>query len=115
MKVEESYNYNTFLFASVNGTIGVIASISEEEYKFFEKLTQIITKVIKGVGGFEHSSWRSFKNERRIAESKNFIDGDLVESFLDLNQEQMQIIANDLDVSVEDLCKKIETLAHALH
>lgn len=40
--------------------------------------------MIHGVGGFDWDSWRRFKDERRSEPSAHFIDGDLVEQFLDL-------------------------------
>ena len=44
---------------------------------------------MKGVGGLSHSEWRSFENERRIGtgrpeEQRLFVDGDLIEQFLEL-------------------------------
>lgn len=74
-----------------------------------------LTKVIKGVGGFSHSEWRSFSNERKTVESRNFLDGDLIESFLDLKADKMSEVVKGLDVTVEELCKRIETLQQALH
>jgi DNA damage-binding protein 1 len=40
----------------------------------------------------------------------NFLDGDLIESFLDLGRQNMENVANSLDVSVENLCTQIEEL-----
>lgn len=99
-------------------------------------------KVIKGVGGLKHEQyvplhvlfsfiffflfmflfcfifrWRSFANERRVAEARNFIDGDLIEAFLDLPPEKMQEVVEarqggtPLDMSVDDLIKYVEELA----
>jgi DNA damage-binding protein 1 len=47
-------------------------------------------KVVSGVGGLSHDHWRSFHNEHRgrTNEAKNYVDGDLVESFLDLRREK---------------------------
>lgn len=42
-------------------------------------------KVVKGVGGFDHAQWRSFANQHvAAAPARQFVDGDLVEQFLDL-------------------------------
>lgn len=55
----------------------------------------------------------------RKDEAVNFIDGDLVESFLDLTPQQMQEVVDGLyggrklDKSVEDLCKVVEELMSA--
>ena len=59
--------------------------------------------------------WRSFENERKIAESKGFIDGDLVESFLELPSDKMKEVVKGLNVTVEELVKKIESIQQALH
>lgn len=50
---------------------------------------------------------------------RNFIDGDLIESFLDLTPQQMQNVVDGahggrkLDKSVEELCKVVEELMNA--
>jgi DNA damage-binding protein 1 len=53
-----------------------------------------MNKVVHGVGGLTHSQWRAFKSERRpltkSSESRGFIDGDLVEMFLNLSREDME-------------------------
>jgi len=48
-------------------------------------------------------------------EARNFIDGDLIEMFLDLKQDKMQEVVKGLDVSVEETCKRIEALVQAIH
>ncbi|KAG2276307.1 hypothetical protein Bca52824_058862 [Brassica carinata] len=40
----------TVIFGTVNGMIGVIASLPQEQYAFLEKLQSSLRKVIKGVG-----------------------------------------------------------------
>ena len=44
--------------------------------------------VVPGVGGLDHKFWRSFATDRRTSPAVGFIDGDLVETFLDLSPEQ---------------------------
>lgn len=100
----------TVIFGSVNGVIGVIASLPHEQYVFLEKLQTSLRKVIKGVGGLSHEHWRSFNNEKKTVEAKNFLDGDLIESFLDLNRSKMDEISKQMGVSVEELCKRVEDL-----
>ena len=52
-----------------------------------------LRRVIKGVGGFSHAEWRSFQNEHIVADCRSFVDGDLIEQFLDLKRESMERIA----------------------
>lgn len=100
----------TVIFGTINGVIGVIASLPHEQYVFLEKLQSNLRKVIKGVGGLNHEQWRSFNNEKKTVEARNFLDGDLIESFLDLNRSKMDEISKSMDVTVEELCKRIEEL-----
>ena len=96
----------TVIFGTVNGVIGVIASLPQEHYLFLHKLQQNLVKVIKGVGGLSHEQWRSFNNERKTVDAKNFLDGDL----LDLNRNRMEEISKAMAVPVEELCKRVEEL-----
>ncbi|KAE9461432.1 hypothetical protein C3L33_06662, partial [Rhododendron williamsianum] len=57
----------TVIFGTVNGVIGVIASLPQDQYQFFEKLQSNLRKVIKGVGGLSHEQWRSFYNEKKTS------------------------------------------------
>lgn len=100
----------TVIFGTVNGVIGVIASLPHDQYVFLEKLQANLRKVIKGVGGLSHEQWRSFNNEKKTADAKNFLDGDLIETFLDLNRTRMDEISKAVGVSVEELCKRVEEL-----
>ncbi|KAL5130366.1 DNA damage-binding protein 1 [Glycine soja] len=98
------------IFGTINGVIGVIASLPHEQYVFLEKLQSNLRKVIKGVGGLSHEQWRSFNNEKKTVEARNFLDGDLIESFLDHNRSKMDEISKAVDVSVEELSKRVEEL-----
>ncbi|CAA6668092.1 unnamed protein product [Spirodela intermedia] len=94
----EAAHIPTVIFGTVNG------------FLFLEKLQACLVKVIKGVGGLSHEQWRSFNNEKKTAEARNFLDGDLIESFLDLPRARMDQISHAMGVSMEDLCKRIEEL-----
>lgn len=115
MRFGESSEIKTLLFGTVNGSIGVIAQLNEEQFNFLSKLQQNLSRVIKGLGGFKFSDWRAFTTERKTENSSNFIDGDLVEQFLDLPPDKMKEVVKDINLSVEEVCRRIETLAHATH
>lgn len=100
----------TVIFGTVNGVIGVIASLPHDQYIFLERLQGCLNKVIKGVGGLIHEQWRSFNNEKKTSDARNFVDGDLIESFLDLSRVKMDEVSKVMDVSVEELCKRVEEL-----
>uniref|UniRef100_A0A7S4KRK9 RSE1/DDB1/CPSF1 C-terminal domain-containing protein n=2 Tax=Paramoeba aestuarina TaxID=180227 RepID=A0A7S4KRK9_9EUKA len=105
----------TCLYATVDGSIGVVASLQYKDFEFFSKIEERMRKVVQGIGGLKHEQWRAFKNERRTAKPCSFIDGDLVETFLDLPRENMEQIVDDLPYSVEEVTRMIQTLARQLH
>uniref|UniRef100_A0A4W3I875 DNA damage-binding protein 1 n=1 Tax=Callorhinchus milii TaxID=7868 RepID=A0A4W3I875_CALMI len=113
------------LFGTVNGMIGLVTSLSESWYNFLLDVQNRLNKVIKSVGKIEHSlypfSHQSFHSERKTEPATGFIDGDLIESFLDLNRTKMQEVAvvstenTDCDgmkreATVDDLIKIVEEL-----
>jgi DNA damage-binding protein 1 len=100
----------TVIFGTVNGVIGIVASLPHDQYQFLEKLQGNLVKVIKGVGGLSHEQWRSFNNEKKTSDARNFLDGDLIESFLDLSRVKMEEVSKAVAVPVEELCKRVEEL-----
>lgn len=57
MKLAESedLNVSTLLFGTVSGAIGVIASLPPDFFQFLFNVQEKLTKIISGVGGFDHS------------------------------------------------------------
>jgi len=108
----EAARIPTLIYGTVEGVIGVLASLPQDQFAVLQRLQTALNKVVKGVGGFSHEQWRSFSNERKQNElvATNFVDGDLIESFLDLSKPRMDEVAVHMEISVEDLCKRVEEL-----
>ncbi|KAM9825322.1 DNA damage-binding protein 1 [Syngnathus typhle] len=108
------------LFGTVNGMIGLVTSLSEGWYSLLLDLQNRLNKVIKSVGKIEHSFWRSFHTERKTDQATGFIDGDLIESFLDLGRAKMQEVVSTLQIddgsgmkreaTVDEVIKIVEEL-----
>ncbi|KAG0223154.1 DNA damage-binding protein 1a [Actinomortierella wolfii] len=104
------------LFATVSGAVGVIATLTKERYDFLRHLEKNLTRVIRGIGGLDHGTWRAFRNKTKVLNSENFIDGDLVEMFLDLNQDDINAVmegangGQPITVPVEEVTKLVEEL-----
>lgn len=90
------------LFGTINGQIGMVLSLPKEKFEFLDRLqtamekVKLLTeqrstffKVVRPLGMFDHRDYRRFWNERQSKETKNFIDGDLIEQFLDLRKDEM--------------------------
>uniref|UniRef100_A0A8C8GVN2 DNA damage-binding protein 1 n=1 Tax=Oncorhynchus tshawytscha TaxID=74940 RepID=A0A8C8GVN2_ONCTS len=103
------------LFGTVNGMIGLVTSLSEGWYSLLLDLQNRLNKVIKSVGKIE-----SFHTERKTEQATGFIDGDLIESFLDLGRAKMQEVISTLQIddgsgmkreaTVDEVIKIVEEL-----
>lgn len=108
------------LYGTVNGAIGLVTQLPQDFFNFMSDVQARLAKVIKSVGKIEHSFWRSFHTERKTEPSTGFIDGDLIESFLDLSRDKMQEVVQGLqmddgsgmkrEATVDDIVKMIEEL-----
>lgn len=79
--------------------LGLVTQISDSFYSFLLELQYKLTETIKSVGKIKHSFWRSFATDLKTEPCDGFIDGDLIESFLDLAQDKMKEVAAGLQVS----------------
>uniref|UniRef100_A0A1B6IJV9 RSE1/DDB1/CPSF1 C-terminal domain-containing protein n=1 Tax=Homalodisca liturata TaxID=320908 RepID=A0A1B6IJV9_9HEMI len=108
------------LYGTVSGAIGLVTQIKAELFDFLYELQDRLTQIIKPVGKIEHGFWRSFTTDVKTEPCEGFIDGDLVESFLDLSPKDMKEVAAGLqidngsgmkqDATVDDLIKIVEDL-----
>ncbi|KAG7298167.1 DNA damage-binding protein 1 [Plutella xylostella] len=111
---------NPVLMATVAGAICLVVQISQELFEFLHQLEEKLTHTIKSVGKIPHAFWRSFHTELKTEPAEGFIDGDLIESFLDLNREMQQetVVGLQIDdgsgmmreATVDDIIKIVEDL-----
>ncbi len=70
-----------------------------------------MTFLIPTLGNLDFKAYRSFKNTERLsAEPFRFVDGELIERFLDQSEELQREICDGLGPSVEDLRNMVEEL-----
>ncbi|KAI8425417.1 hypothetical protein MSG28_007164 [Choristoneura fumiferana] len=108
------------LLATVTGAICLVVQITQELFEFLNQLQDRLTHTIKSVGKIPHSFWRSFNTDIKTEPAEGFIDGDLIESFLDLSREMQKETVQGLqiddgggmmrDATVDDLVKIVEDL-----
>lgn len=85
------------LFGTVEGTLGCILGLDVRTAAFFSCIERAMTKVIRPVGDFSHQQFRAFDAERRMHPAHGFVDGDLVESFLDLDRATMEAVVHEMN------------------
>lgn len=78
--------------------VGLVTQVSPLLYEFLHQLQEKLAEVIKSVGKIDHKFWRSFYTDVKCEPSESFIDGDLIESFLDLSQKDMELVAQSIQV-----------------
>lgn len=112
MPENEGPGVTTLIFGTTDGMLGVIANLGQEMFEFFQKLENAMATLIPGVGGLQHAAWREMVTDSppRNAPAKNFLDGDLIERFLDLSMAQMNRVSEMTNVGVEDLVQKVEDM-----
>ncbi|XP_022126160.1 DNA damage-binding protein 1 [Pieris rapae] len=111
--------HNPATIATVNGAICLVVQLSQELYEFLHQLEEKLTHTIKSVGKIPHTFWRSFNTDIKTEPAEGFIDGDLIESFLDLTRDMQQETIQGLQIDdggimreakVDDLIKIVEDL-----
>lgn len=117
------------LYGTMSGAIGTILALDEDTFKFFEALENAMKKSFPAVVGISHQDWRDFNNGRRVSPQRNFIDGDLVESILDLEKDELERVVaatntyyqpknssmgkpgSSKSFTIEDILKKVEDIS----
>ncbi|KAI9894998.1 MAG: hypothetical protein M1814_000220 [Vezdaea aestivalis] len=103
--------------ATAQGGVYLIGSIGDG---FGDRLLKLQNS-LAGPGGavkggvnpesMEWMRWRGFRNTSRSeAEPYRFVDGEMIERFLDLDESVQRDVAGNIDVDVEELRELVETL-----
>lgn len=70
-----------------------------------------MSTIIQTLGNMDFNTYRSFKSsERETAEPFRFVDGELIERFLDVGEDVQEEICKGLGPSVEDMRNMVEEL-----
>ncbi|UJR27073.1 hypothetical protein I4U23_008375 [Adineta vaga] len=118
---ESSISFETCtLMGAISGYIGLVLQLSSSLYLLLLSLEKVLARHIPSVGKIDYNVWRSLKIDRYSNSSSGFIDGDLIELYLDLPKiVQVELIKdlhnednqNQSNITVEELVKIIEELS----
>lgn len=88
--------------ATVEGGVYMVGTIGAEHQDLLMRLQQAVAARTKGLGYMPWTKYRAFKNESREAdEPYRFVDGELVEGFLDFTAEQMADVLRELGTAID--------------
>ncbi|KAF7506830.1 hypothetical protein GJ744_011176 [Endocarpon pusillum] len=83
--------------ATVEGGVYMLGTISAGYQDVLMRLQQAVSARTKGLGYMPWAKYRAFKNEVREADEPfRFVDGELVEGFLNFSQEDMEGVVAEL-------------------
>jgi DNA damage-binding protein 1 len=83
---------------AISGYIGLLLQLSPSLYQLLMSLQLILAEYVPSVGKIDHGTWRSFESDGRSDVSRGFVDGDLIELYLDLPKNVQQELIKDLRV-----------------
>lgn len=97
--------------ATVEGAVYMFGTVKAEAQDLLMTLQTKIAGIVKGLGNMNFLVYRGFRNsEREAAEPFRFIDGELLDYFLDFDEDVQKEVAAGLGPSVEDLRNMVEEL-----
>jgi len=69
---------------AISGYIGLLLQLPPALFQLLLSLQIVLAEYVPSIGKIDHSTWRSFKSDGRSNVSCGFVDGDLIETYLDL-------------------------------
>lgn len=91
------------LFGTVCGMIGTVLEIDEDTFLFLSAVERAVRQVVKRPGNLSHEDWRQYYHERRHAYGRKTIDGDIVETFQELDSDQMNRVVKFVNQELLEL------------
>nr|CAD2144530.1 unnamed protein product [Meloidogyne enterolobii] len=115
---------NPIIYGAADGGLGAIVQIEPHIYSLLMDLQKSIASKTHNCMRVDHSSYRSFFSERRTEAASGFIDGDLIETVIEMPREMLVDVCEGLKMrkpdgtmgdaqplKPEDILKLVEDLA----
>ncbi|KAH6995588.1 mono-functional DNA-alkylating methyl methanesulfonate N-term-domain-containing protein [Ilyonectria sp. MPI-CAGE-AT-0026] len=96
---------------SAEGSLYLYGDISPQYQDLLMTFQSKLEQYINVPGNIAFKDWRSFRNEARESDGPyRFIDGEMVERFLDMDEGKQELVCEGLGPSVEDMRNVVEEL-----
>ncbi|KAK8051953.1 hypothetical protein PG993_003338 [Apiospora rasikravindrae] len=96
---------------TVEGGIYLFGTMSDSTLDLLHRLQEVLVGAIETVGELQFKGFRSFKNEQRQeVEPYRYIDGELIERFLDADEKTQEHMVKGLGPDVESIRNLVEEL-----
>lgn len=103
--------------ATVEGSMYLYATIAPSKQDLLMRLQTELAKAVKSPGHVEFALWRAFKSQVRDMGEEGpmrFVDGELVEAFLDLSDAEQEIVVQGLGIDVPGGAEEMRGLVEGL-
>jgi DNA damage-binding protein 1 len=95
----------------VEGGIYMFGTIAQHAQDLLLRFQNKLADVIKTAGGIDFRTYRAFRNAEREGEGPyRFVDGELLERFLDVDEATQEAVCQGLGPTVEDMRNLVEEL-----
>ncbi|GMS96096.1 hypothetical protein PENTCL1PPCAC_18271, partial [Pristionchus entomophagus] len=109
---------HSILYGTVEGSIGIVLQLDKPFFQFFTAVEKAVASRVYNCLRNEHREYRSVSNEKTTVTKFGFIDGDLVESVLDLPRSEaieilhgIQLPGDNHNKNPEEVLKLIEEMS----
>ncbi|OCK77712.1 DNA damage-binding protein 1 [Lepidopterella palustris CBS 459.81] len=97
--------------ATVEGSLYLFALIAPSKQNLLITLQANLAELVRSPGDVPFNKYRAFKNQVRESDEPNrFVDGDLIERFLDCSPEIQELAIKGLGVDLEEIRGMVESL-----
>jgi DNA damage-binding protein 1 len=95
----------------VEGALYLFGEISASYQNLLLEFQARIKDHVQAPGGLDFNLWRAFRNPAREGEEPfRFVDGEMIERFLDMDEGKQELVCERLGPSVEDMRNIVEDL-----
>ncbi|KAH8173421.1 mono-functional DNA-alkylating methyl methanesulfonate n-term domain-containing protein [Sarocladium implicatum] len=97
--------------ASTEGSLYLFGDIAPRYQDLLMKFQDRLTNFVSAPGNISFKEWRAFRNGTREGEEpERFVDGEMVERFLDLDEGKQELVCEGLGPSMEEMRDLVEEL-----
>ncbi|KAJ2604366.1 DNA damage-binding protein 1a [Coemansia sp. RSA 1804] len=83
----------TLIYGTVRGAVGVVANVENGKLgRVLDRLQTNMAHLLPTPGLWDYERWRGYSSDQRNSRAFGFLDGDLIEQFLDLSPETQQLV-----------------------
>lgn len=95
----------------MEGSIYLFGTVASHAQDLLLRFQTKLADVVQTTGGLSFDTYRAFRNAEREGEGPwRFIDGELLERFLDLDEDAQKEVCQGLGPNVEDMRNYVEEL-----